>query len=273
MGFLPLPIEWDAPSHPRFGRTPRAPKGPGLAADMKTSTTDRTVRAASGVQRLSTAWCAVGGERGGDIVPRWFSSLGDLGIREAHLFWALPESAYAALALDQLRSVSNRWLEALTDSGIAGELSIKRGAPGPWLTALAELSEESLIVCGPPAWRGTRSTTLEYLAVHARRPLVLLPDLVQTPEIPILSRIVVDATSPEEADRAVLPLGDGARTVERLDLGSLEPAAASRILLRISEDVDASLLVLPRRAGELGPLVLEHGNFPLFVPAPRNAGA
>jgi hypothetical protein len=235
---------------------------------MKSTNTHPDVHSAAAAQTLATAWCAVGGERGGDIVPRWFASLAEIGIRDAHLFWALPETAYAALALDQLRSVSTRWLQELQQVGIASDLSIKRGAPGPWLTALADLSDENLIVCGPPAWRGARSTTIDHLLAETRRPLLLLPDLVQTPEIPILTNVVAEASSTAEAEQAIQSLGDGARLIERLDLSTLDSIAAVRIALRIAEDVDASLLVLPRRAAQLVPLLLEDGNFPLFVPAP-----
>jgi hypothetical protein len=229
--------------------------------------TDDVTQAHTTALGLDTAWCAVGGERGGDIVPRWFDALAELGIRDAHLFWALPESAYAALALEQLRSVSTGWLADLTASGIASELSIKRGEPGPWLTALAELSPRSLIVCGPPAWRGTRSSTIHHLVGHSPRPLLLLPDLVQTPEISLLARIVVDGAGMQQVAAALEPLGPDVRSVERLDVAPLEPEAAARIILRIAEDADASLLVLPRRASALAPLVLEHGNFPVFVPS------
>lgn len=208
---------------------------------------------------FGTAWCAVGGERGGDIVPRWFSAFPELGIERVHLFWGLPESEHAALALDALRGVSARWLAELRALGMEGELSLKRGAPGPWLAALAALADDSLIVTGPPAWRGARSTTIDHLLAHGTRPLLLLPDLVQPPEIPLLARALIDAAD----DDATLPAG-----AERLDLAPLDPPRAVRTALRVAEDLDASLLVLPRRRRELVPLALQHGNFPLLVPAP-----
>jgi hypothetical protein len=205
------------------------------------------------------AWCAIGGERGGDVVPRWFAALPDLGVRKAHLFWSLPESGYADLALDQLRSVSSRWLAELKAEGVEGELSIKRGAPGPWLTALSELTAASLVVAGPPAWRGTRSTTIAHLLQSAKRPVLLLPDLVQPPEGHLLSRPVVD----------MRPGLDGTEHLpgaERVDLSPFNAREAARIALRVAEDVDASLLILPSRADVLAPLVLEFGNFPVLVP-------
>jgi hypothetical protein len=210
---------------------------------------------------FADAWCAIGGERGGDVVPRWFAALPDLGVLKAHLFWSLPESGYADLALDQLRSVSARWLAELKAEGVDGELSIKRGAPGPWLTALSELSPSSLLVTGPPAWRGTRSSTITHLLETARRPLLLLPDLVQPPEVHLLSRPVVDT-----GDGSVNL--DGLPSAERVDLSAFGAAEASRIALRVAEDVDASLIILPYRASELAPIALERGNFPILVPGP-----
>jgi hypothetical protein len=217
--------------------------------------------------RYGTVWCAVGGERGGDIVPRWFGAVPELGAARVHLFWALPETASPTSALDRLRSISVRWLSGLQALGLEGELTIKRGAPGPWLAALAALADDSLIVTGPPAWRGAESETIAHLLAHATRPLLLLPDLVQPPEGELFARPVVDAGPSRDLhmpSHAGDPWnGDGA---EWLDLAGFEPAHAVRTALRLAEDVDASLLVLPRRRRELVPLALQFGNFPILVP-------
>jgi hypothetical protein len=217
--------------------------------------------------RYGTVWCAVGGERGGDIVPRWFGAVPELGAARVHLFWALPETASPASALDRLRSISVRWLSGLQALGLEGELTIKRGAPGPWLTALAELADDSLIVTGPPAWRGAESETIAHLLAHATRPLLLLPDLVQPPEGDLFAHPVVDAGPSRELH---LPGPDGdswdGEGAEWLDLAGFDPPHAVRTALRLAEDVDASLLVLPRRRAELVPLALQHGNFPILVP-------
>lgn len=222
-------------------------------------------------QGFDTAWCAVGGERGGEIVPRWFGALADLGARYAHLFWAMPETGDADVALDRLRSVSTRWLAELRALDIEGSLSIKRGAPGPWLNSLAELSDDSLIVVGAPAARGARSSTIHYLLHSATRPVLLLPDLIQPPLASLWSRVVVDAGDASDADLHALPWA--AEVAEWTDLASLDPAAAARTAVRLAEDVDASLIVFPRRAAALAPLALQSGTFPILLPpAPTQPG-
>jgi hypothetical protein len=215
-----------------------------------------------------TAWCAIGGERGGEIVPRWFDVLPELGLERVHLFWAIPEATNPAAALDRLRSVSARWLAGLRAIGIEGDLSIKRGSPGPWIADLAELTPHSLIVTGPPASRGARSSTIDHLLGGTVRPLLLLPDLVQPPETALFERPVTEASASLVLPDNLADWLDGAHA-ERLDLAHLHPAAAVPNALRLAEDLDASLLVFTRRAAALVPLALQHGNFPILVlPAP-----
>jgi hypothetical protein len=214
--------------------------------------------------------CAVGGERGGEIVPRWFDALPDFGPTQASLFWAMPEDGSADAALERLRSVSARWLAELRVQGIDGSLSIKRGAPGPWLSALAALSERSLIVVGPPASRGVRSSTIQHLLRDSTRPLLLLPDLVQPPIVSLWTRVVVDAGGSFDVSDAA-PQGtpwspDG---LESIDLAPQDPVRAVRTALRFAEDIDASMLVLPRRSAALAPLAMEYGNFPILLPPPQ----
>lgn len=264
-------------SDPRRGEQPRRPSESG--STMSTSTDlvsslptmafppDAAAHAADGVIDLElfpTAWCGVGGERGGEVVPRWFPALADLGVAQVHLFWAVPETGHAASALDGLRSASGRWLAELRALGLEGELSIKRGEPAAWLAALADISPGSLIVLGPPA-RGQPSATLQHLLQHGRQPLLLLPDLVYSPEIPLLARPVIDAGVPRAAG---LPGGaalwDTPRT-EWLDLAPLEPLPAARTALRRAEDSDASLIVLSRRSTALAPLLVQYGTFPVLV--------
>jgi hypothetical protein len=213
---------------------------------------------------FATAWCAVGGERGGEVVPRWFGALAELGVERVHLFWAVPGEVDPAAALDGLRSVSTRWMSALQALGVQAELSIKRGAPGPWLSGLADLEANSLIVTGPPASRSLDSATIGHLLEQRRSPLLLLPDLVQPLDASPLDRPLVDgargpAVRPPEAWE-----GDA---TEWVDLSHLAPDEAVRTALRVAEDVDASLLVLPRRSAALVPLALRLGNFPVLVPA------
>jgi hypothetical protein len=210
---------------------------------------------------LETAWCGVGGDRGGEIVPRWFGNLADIGVEHVSLFWAMPEEGQSDAALERLRSVSTRWLAEIRAMGMEGSLSIKRGDPGPWLTSLSELSGGSLIVVGPPATRGGRSTTVQHLLRYTERPLLLLPDLLQPPIVTLWSRVIVDAAPAPHGPRFDWP----AEAVERVDLDNLDPVRAVRTAVRLAEDLDATLLCFPRRAAALVPLALEYGNFPVLV--------
>jgi hypothetical protein len=214
--------------------------------------------------RFRTAWCAVGGERGGEVVPRWFGALAELGVERVQLFWAVPPAVDPAQALDRLRSVAVRWMAGLQALGVEADLSIKRGAPGPWLTGLAELEPDSLIVVGPPGSQRGESATIAHLLEHPARPLLLLPDLVQSLEVSLFDRPVVDGRPGEPAEHAEPWAGPAA---EWLDLSRLGPEEAVRTALRVAEDLDASLLVLPRRRADLVPRALRQGNFPVLVPA------
>jgi hypothetical protein len=232
---------------------------------MDTYDVDRPFPPAAGLvstARFRTAWCAVGGERGGEVVPRWFGALAELGVERIQLFWAVPETADPAAALDRLRSVSVRWMAGLQALGVQAELSIKRGAPGPWLTGLASLEPDSLIVVGPPAARAVDSATIAHLLEQPARPLLLLPDLVQPQDAALFDRVVVDG---EPGHGAGSEPWEGA-AAEWVELSRLAPDEAVRTALRVAEDVDASVLVLPRRRSALVPLALRYGTFPVLVP-------
>lgn len=225
---------------------------------------------AVGQQLFTTAWCAVGGERGGELVPRWFSVLPELGIRHVRLFWAVPESADSAAALDHLRSLSGRWLAELNALGIEGDLAIKRGAPGPWLAGVAAMSPDSLVVVGPPSDASSASGTIAYLVEEATTPVLFLPELQQPPEGRFLARPVV-GVGPDPTLGPLLQrlLGDGAEP-HLLDLHALAPLEKIRTALRIAEDVDGSLLVLPHGSADLVPYALRHGSFPLLLALPTS---
>ena len=224
----------------------------------------------AGPGRLATAWCAVGGERGGVVVPRWFGVLPELGIERVHLFWAVPETDGSA-ALDALRPASGRWLAELRMLGMEGELAIKRGAPGPWLSSLAGLSGDALVVLGPSR-PGRMGETLTHLLEKGTAPLLLLPDLARLPNRPLLEHPVVDAGSPREAEAVAGSWGWEPAAAQRVDLSALDAARAVRSAVRLAEDVDATLLVVPRRAAELAPAALEQGNLPVLVTAQPTGG-
>jgi hypothetical protein len=241
----------------------RAPAPPVSAMDPYD--VDRPFQPGTGLvstARFRTAWCAVGGERGGEVVPRWFGALAELGVERFQLFWAVPETADPAAALDRLRSVSVRWMAGLQALGVQAELSIKRGAPGPWLTGLASLEPDSLIVAGPPAARAVDSGTIAHLLEQPARPLLLLPDLVRPQDAALFDRAVVDGEPGLGADAEPW---EGA-TAEWVELSRFAPEEAVRTALRVAEDVDASVLVLPRRSAALVPLAIRYGNFPVLVP-------
>lgn len=212
--------------------------------------------------RIDTAWCGVGGERGGEIVPRWFGNLADIGVAHVNLFWAMPDEGQDDAGLERLRSVSSRWLAEIRAMGMEGNLSIKRGDAGPWLTSLAEISANSIIVSGPPATRGARSATVQHLLRHASSPVLLLPDLIQPPIVSLWARVVTDADPEPARSRVHWP----AEAVEWIDLDPLDPVRAVRTALRLAEDVDATMICFPRRAAALAPLALEYGNFAILVP-------
>jgi hypothetical protein len=213
---------------------------------------------------FSVAWCGVGGARGGQIVPRWFRVLPDLGIQTAHLFWSMPDAGTnPGPALDQLRSASTRWLAELSALGVEGDLVIKRGVPGSWLADLAALSPEALVVLGPST-PASVSTTVYDLLRNGSTPLLLLPDLVPPP-VRLLERPVIDAGEDPNLDGLVEAMGQEAGDLNLIDLDHLEPPDAVLTALRVAEDVDATLLVLPRRPDDLVPYAIRRSNFPLLV--------
>jgi hypothetical protein len=213
---------------------------------------------------FSVAWCGVGGARGGQIVPRWFRVLPELGVETAHLFWSMPDSSdNAGRALDHLRSASTRWVAELSALGVEGDLVIKRGLAGSWLTDLAALSPEALVVLGPSA-PASVSTTVHDLLHDGSTPLLLLPDLAPPPTR-LLERPVVDAGNDPRLDWLVEAIAPEASDLHRIDLDHLEPPEAVLTALRVAEDVDATLLVLPRRPIDLVPYAVRRTNFPLLI--------
>lgn len=237
---------------------------------MHAAATDGQVSAAgaagAAAGRPGRAWCAVGGARGGLVVPRWFGVLPELGVERVHLFWSVPEVGGDA-ALEELRTASGRWLAELRMLGLEGELSIKRGDPGPWLASLTGLSGESLVVLGPPAREGGESRTLAHLLATSADPLLILPDLGRLPVSHVLARPVVDAATPAEADELARQWGWDPAEAHRVDLSRLDAARAARAALRVAEDVDATLLVLARRGDGLLPAAVQLAALPVLVPA------
>jgi hypothetical protein len=190
--------------------------------------------------------------------------LPELGVQTAHLFWSMPVSGdNAGPALDQLRSASTRWLAELTALGVEGDLVIKRGAPSSWLTDLAALSPEALVVLGPSTPTSV-STTVHDLLNGGSTPLLLLPDL-PPPPVRLLERTLVDAGAERGLDWLVDALAQDAAECHRIDVGNLDPPDAVLTALRVAEDVDATLLVLPRRPSELVPYAVRRSNFPLLI--------
>jgi hypothetical protein len=213
---------------------------------------------------FSVAWCGVGGARGGQIVPRWFPVLPELGVQTAHLFWSMPDAgAESDHALDRLRSSSTRWLAKLSSLGVGGDVVIKRGVAASWLSDLAALSPDALVVLGPST-PTSLSTTIHDLLHDGSTPLLLLPDVAPPPQR-LLERLVVDSGSDASLDWLVDALGHQAGELHPIDLGQLEPPDAVLTALRLAEDLDATLLVLPRRPEELVPYALRRSNFPLLV--------
>jgi len=212
---------------------------------------------------FSTAWCGVGGARGGQIVPRWFRVLPELGVSRVHLFWGMPDSVDPGAALDGLKSASARWINELRALGLEGDLVIKRGSAGSWLNGLAPLSEEPIIVLGASA-PSSVSTTVYDLLQDGTAPVLLLPDLIP-PHGRILGRPLIDAGNDPELAGVVEGLTRDHSDPYLIDLAHLDAPEAVLTALRVADDVDASLIALPRRARELVPYAVQRSNFPLLV--------
>jgi len=236
--------------------------GPEWAVSTMATRADTTQDTTTVDAPFATAWCAVGGARGGQIVPRWFRVLPDLGVRTVHLFWSMPDTGADTL-LDQLRSASNRWLAELRALGLEADLVIKRGSAGAWLNGLSALSTDPIVVLGPSA-PASVSTTVYDLLGEGSSPVLLLPDLVP-PQARLLGRPLIDAGEDPACDRLVESLTREHSDPYLIDLDHLEPPDAVLTALRVAEDVDATLLVLPRRSRELVPYAVQRSNFPLLV--------
>jgi|GEM_PF-5385771 len=212
---------------------------------------------------FATAWCAVGGARGGQIVPRWFRVLPELGVSRVHLFWSMPGGDDADAALDGLRSASARWINELRALGLEGDLVIKRGSAASWLNGLAQLSDDPVIVLGPSV-PSSVSTTVYDLLRDGSAPILLLPDLIP-PHGGMLARPLIDVDGEEGLETLVEGLMRAHTDPYLIDLAHLEAPDAVLTALRVAEDVDASLIALPRRGRELVPYAVQRSNFPLLV--------
>jgi hypothetical protein len=212
---------------------------------------------------FATAWCAVGGARGGQIVPRWFRVLPELGVTRVHLFWSMPDGIDAGAALDGLKSASARWINELRALGLEGDLVIKRGSAASWLTGLAQLSDDPVIVLGPSA-PSSVSTTVYDLLREGSTPILLLPDLIP-PHGRLLARPLIDVDAAEGAEGLVDGLTRDHSDPYLIDLAHLEAPDAVLTALRVAEEVDASLIAMPRRGHELVPYAVQRSNFPLLV--------
>jgi hypothetical protein len=212
---------------------------------------------------FGSALCAVGGARGGTILPRWFGALAELGVRQVCLFWAVPAGPHAAEELDVLRAGANRWMADLRALGIASELVIKRGRPGPWLTALAAICESDLIVAGPPAVAGGVSDTLEHLLEASPVPLLVLPDAGPA-DGELLLRPVVERAAHGES-RATLDAWTRGRASRLVQSDGLDAAVVATTMLRLAETTGATAHVVSGALPGLAARLLRRSALPLLV--------
>ena len=218
----------------------------------------------------SSALLAIGGTDGGTILPRWFGALPRLGIREAYLFWAVPNQADVSAPLDQLAADAKRWSAQLDSLGIRSELCLKRGVPGPWLTALAGIYHADLIVLGAPIQPKSRAETLSYLLDNLKRPLLVLPGGDSPADPNLLSRALIDRSSSEEGRQHIQLLAEHAGEVRELDVTAFGTGRAARAAAKLATDIGASIIVLAQSAREIaGPLAQFAGLPLLILPEPR----
>ncbi|MBI4545369.1 MAG: hypothetical protein HY703_09250 [Gemmatimonadetes bacterium] len=222
-----------------------------------------------GQKLFRTALCAVGGGCGGAVVPRWFGVLPELGVECVCLFWAIPPSRQGVTDLDALCAAGKRWLAELAALGAQGELVLKRGNPGPWLTALASIVEVDLVVTGPPATRQGSSRTITHLLEHLSKPLLLLPGGEGPAGPDLLARPLVDSDGTPEA-RALIESWT-AGSAERSFVRPGGRTARERVhqALRACVETDATILVLPGRARAMVPHLLRSTAVPLLVAPPH----
>lgn len=214
---------------------------------------------------FGSALVALGGVRGGITVPRWFGTFPGLGLCQAYLFWAVPAADEPPADLEALPSIAHRWIAQLHGLGVQGELIIKRGVPGPWLTAYAGICEADLVVAGPPSRRGGRSQTIEFLLDELQHPLLLLPDGEGPVEPDLLARPLVDLDGTPEARRLVTTW---TRQRPGIPLSTERVGAArndARQLLKQAVELDATVIVLASRARSLAPYLIRYGGLPVLV--------
>ncbi|MBI4408181.1 MAG: hypothetical protein HY561_00640 [Gemmatimonadetes bacterium] len=221
--------------------------------------------------------CAVGGTRGG-LVPAWFGSLPPLGVELVWLFWAVPAGDEACAQLDLVKLSGKRWITELRALGMDGELLIKRGQAGPWLTALARACRADLVVAGPPAVAGRESRTLTDLLMRLNCALLLLP-ATGAPERELLARPLVNTEGSAESAALVDAWTAGRPERTLLRLGRLSSERAGRAAVRAAIELDATALVMAAPAPAVALYVLQHGTIPILlapphprfgVPAPRD---
>jgi hypothetical protein len=216
---------------------------------------------------FGSAICAMGGSRGGQVIPGWFDRMASLGIRHAWLFWAVPAGRDSEEELDRLRATVPRWLADLRAGGVSGELVIKRGRPGFWLSSLAGICDAGLIVTGPPSMRGGSSETIDHLLEHSRVPLLLLPEGGPATDATLLRRPIVELGGSACA-RGFVDAWTGAALRHEFDSAELAPRDAAREILRLALDVEATAIVLSGGLDGLAQRLLHYGTVPLLV-APR----
>jgi hypothetical protein len=207
------------------------------------------------------------------VLPRWFGVLPALGVREAYLFWAVPGEQDVVDRLDRLATDAKQWSAQLEAVGIRSELSIKRGVPGPWLTALAGIYKVDLIVLGPPTQPGSTAETLSYLVDNAKRPILVLPPGQPVLDRNIFARALIDMPVSIEISKQIKELATHMDEWRELDVSSFTPARAARAAARSATEMDATIIVLTHNARDIATPLAQFGGLPLLiVPEPRPSG-
>jgi hypothetical protein len=214
---------------------------------------------------FGSAICAVGGARGGSVIPAWFDLLPRIGVRHAWLFWAVPAPPGSAAGLDELRADARRWNADLRSLGVSSELLIKRGLPAPWLTALAGICHAELIMAGPPAVRGGVSATLDELLASSPVPLLLLPDGGAPPEADLLLRPLVERGGTAAARALIDAWTEGRPLRHDFGNGNARSPGQTREALRLAIDLDATSFVVSGATPGLATRLVLHGSLPVLV--------
>jgi hypothetical protein len=214
-------------------------------------------------KRFSAALCAVGGARGGRVVPDCFGMLPALGVDQVYLFWAMPSGPEGLVELDVLRSDAELWLSELRALGVGSELVIKRGSPGPWIAALAGICGADLVVCGPPSVRGGTSETIDHLLRALQVPLLVLPE--DGCDGDLFARPLVDTERSPEAEALIAGWLGCPASRHDLAVPSAPGPDAARTALALAQEAAASVLVLSGSSDVLVPHAVRDLHLPLLI--------